>query len=120
MYKRQDLQLWIVKQPGKRTSLQIVRFLDFKQVTECGVNIDLGDQGIADFSGRLVSCEFHDQRHTCTALKNGDEVISSLYERILGRVSVHDIINPTTGKLIVSAGEEITEEQTNSRCGITI
>ena len=42
----------------------------------------------------------------CTALKNGDEVISSLYERILGRVSVHDIINPTTGKLIVSAGEE--------------
>ena len=47
----------------------------------------------------------------CTALKNGDEVISSLYERILGRVSVHDIINPTTGKLIVSAGEEITEDK---------
>ena len=45
----------------------------------------------------------------CTALKNGDEVISTLYERILGRVSVHDIINPTTGELIVSAGEEITE-----------
>ena len=45
----------------------------------------------------------------CTALKNGDEVISSLYERILGRVSVHDIIHPTTGKLIVAAGEEITE-----------
>ncbi|MDE7378780.1 MAG: DNA-directed RNA polymerase subunit beta' [Paraprevotella sp.] len=46
----------------------------------------------------------------CTALKNGDEVISSLYERILGRVSVHDIINPSTGKLIVAAGEEITED----------
>ena len=45
----------------------------------------------------------------CTALKNGDEVISSLYERILGRVSVHDIIHPTTGELIVAAGEEITE-----------
>ena len=45
----------------------------------------------------------------CTALKDGDEVISSLSERILGRVSVHDIINPTTGKLIVAAGEEITE-----------
>ena len=45
----------------------------------------------------------------CTALKNGDEVISTLYERILGRVSVHDIINPTTGELIVAAGEEITE-----------
>ncbi len=45
----------------------------------------------------------------CTALKNGDEVISSLYERILGRVSVHDIIHPTTGELIVKSGEEITE-----------
>ena len=45
----------------------------------------------------------------CTALKNGDEVISTLYERILGRVSVHDIIHPSTGQLIVAAGEEITE-----------
>ncbi len=45
----------------------------------------------------------------CSALKDGDEIISSLGERILGRVSVHDIIHPTTGKLIVSAGEEITE-----------
>ena len=45
----------------------------------------------------------------CTALKDGDEIISSLGERILGRVSVHDIIHPSTGKLIVAAGEEITE-----------
>ena len=45
----------------------------------------------------------------CTALKDGDEIISSLGERILGRVSVHDIIHPTTGKVIVEAGEEITE-----------
>ena len=45
----------------------------------------------------------------CTALKNGDEVISSLSERILGRVSVHDVINPKTGEVIVEAGEEITE-----------
>ena len=46
----------------------------------------------------------------CTALKNNDEVIATLYERILGRVSVHDIIHPNTGELIVAAGEEITEE----------
>ena len=46
----------------------------------------------------------------CTALKNNDEVIATLYERILGRVSVHDIIHPTTGKLIVAGGEEITED----------
>ncbi len=45
----------------------------------------------------------------CTALKNGDEVISSLYDGILGRVSVHDIIHPITGKLICAAGEEINE-----------
>ncbi|WP_028906907.1 DNA-directed RNA polymerase subunit beta' [Xylanibacter ruminicola] len=45
----------------------------------------------------------------CTALKSGDEIISSLSERILGRVSVHDVINPKTGEVIVAAGEEITE-----------
>ena len=45
----------------------------------------------------------------CTALKSGDEIISTLYERILGRVSVHDIINPHTGEIIVNSGEEITE-----------
>ena len=49
----------------------------------------------------------------CTALKNGDEVVSSLGERILGRVSVHDVIHPTTGKLIVASGEEITEDKAN-------
>ncbi len=46
----------------------------------------------------------------CTDLKNNDEVIATLYERILGRVSVHDIIHPTTGDVIVPSGEEITEE----------
>ena len=46
----------------------------------------------------------------CTALKNNDEVIASLSERILGRVSVHDIIHPTTGELLVAGGQEITED----------
>ena len=46
----------------------------------------------------------------CTALKNNDETIATLYERILGRVSVHDIVHPTTGELLVAGGEEITEE----------
>ena len=45
----------------------------------------------------------------CSALKSGDEVISSLAERILGRVSVHNVVNPKTGEVIVEAGEEITE-----------
>ncbi len=47
----------------------------------------------------------------CRALKSGDEIVSSLGERILGRVSVHDIIHPTTGELICAAGEEINEEK---------
>ncbi|MCM1312230.1 MAG: DNA-directed RNA polymerase subunit beta' [Roseburia sp.] len=45
----------------------------------------------------------------CTALKDGDRVVASLAERILGRVSVHDIVNPSTGEIIVASGEEITE-----------
>ncbi len=45
-----------------------------------------------------------------SALKSNDEVVASLYERILGRVSVHDIYHPLTGDLILSSGEEITED----------
>ena len=47
---------------------------------------------------------------SASAVKNNEEVIASLYERILGRVSVHDVQHPTTGDLLVSSGEEITEE----------
>ena len=43
-------------------------------------------------------------------MKNNDEVVASLGERILGRVSVHDIIDPQTGELIVAAGEEIKDD----------
>ncbi len=45
-----------------------------------------------------------------TAIKKNEEVVESLYERILGRTTVHDVFHPLTGELIVSAGEEITEE----------
>ncbi len=44
-----------------------------------------------------------------TAIKNKDEIVESLGERILGRTSVHDIFNPLTGELIIKAGEEIRE-----------
>ncbi len=47
----------------------------------------------------------------CRALKNGDEVISSLYDRILGRVSVHDILDPHTGDVICASGDEIVESK---------
>ena len=45
-----------------------------------------------------------------TALKNNEEVVASLSERILGRTTVHDIYHPLTGKLIITAGEEIIED----------
>ncbi len=48
-----------------------------------------------------------------TAIKSKDEIVESLGERILGRTSVHDIFNPLTGKLIIPAGEEITEDIAN-------
>jgi DNA-directed RNA polymerase subunit beta' len=44
-----------------------------------------------------------------TAIKNNEEVVESLFERILGRTAVHDVYHPLTGELIVSSGEEINE-----------
>ncbi|MDE6630947.1 MAG: DNA-directed RNA polymerase subunit beta', partial [Bacteroidales bacterium] len=53
----------------------------------------------------------HTQRGLiATALKKNDDVVESLYERILGRTTIDDVIHPQTGKLIVKAGEEITED----------
>ena len=45
-----------------------------------------------------------------TALKNNEEIVESLYDRILGRVSLNDIYHPLTGELIISSGQEITED----------
>ncbi|MDE7376394.1 MAG: DNA-directed RNA polymerase subunit beta', partial [Muribaculaceae bacterium] len=45
----------------------------------------------------------------CREIKNNDEVVASLGERILGRVTVHDIVDPQTEEIIVRAGEEIND-----------
>ena len=50
----------------------------------------------------------------CRALKDGDDIISTLGERILGRVSVHDVVNPHTNEIIVKSGEEITEDKADA------
>ncbi|NTW32720.1 MAG: DNA-directed RNA polymerase subunit beta', partial [Bacteroidetes bacterium] len=47
---------------------------------------------------------------TSTALKNNEDIVESLSDRILGRTSLHDIYNPLTGELIIAAGNELTEE----------
>ncbi len=46
-----------------------------------------------------------------STVKKGEEIVETLYDRILGRVSVHDVYHPQTGELIVASGEEITEEK---------
>ena len=45
-----------------------------------------------------------------TALKKNDEIVEPLYDRILGRTSVHDIYMPESDNLIVAAGELISED----------
>ena len=50
----------------------------------------------------------------CSDIKKNDEVVASLGERILGRVSVHDVVNPATGEVIVMAGQEIREDQVSA------
>ena len=44
-----------------------------------------------------------------TALKKNDEIVEPLYDRILGRTSVHDVYLPDSDKLIVPAGDVISE-----------
>ena len=44
-----------------------------------------------------------------TALKKNEEVVETLGERILGRVTLHDVVNPLTNEIMVKAGEQITE-----------
>jgi len=47
---------------------------------------------------------------TTSALKKNEEVVETLYDRILGRTTLHDIYHPQEGELILSAGEQLTEE----------
>ncbi len=44
------------------------------------------------------------------AIKEGDEIIESLGDRILGRISLDDVVNPMSGEVIIKANEEITED----------
>ncbi len=45
----------------------------------------------------------------CTEVKKNEDVVATLGERIAGRISVHDIIDPISGEIIVNSGEEITD-----------
>jgi len=45
------------------------------------------------------------------ALKEGEDVIESLRDRILGRVALEDVFDPITDEVIVEAGQEVKEDQ---------
>ncbi|TDW95872.1 DNA-directed RNA polymerase subunit beta' [Dinghuibacter silviterrae] len=45
-----------------------------------------------------------------SALKDNEEIVEPLYDRIIGRTSVHDVYDPQTDRLIIKAGQPITEE----------
>ena len=49
-----------------------------------------------------------------TALRKNDDIVEPLYDRILGRTTVHDIYHPDTEELIANAGEVITETVANA------
>ena len=80
-YKKQRMKV------GDQTTINVQLISDSQMLDDCGT-----------LRGLIA-----------TEMKNNEEVVSSLYERILGRVSVHDIQNPLTGELIVSSGDQITE-----------
>ncbi|KAF5048750.1 DNA-directed RNA polymerase subunit beta' [anaerobic digester metagenome] len=45
-----------------------------------------------------------------TVLKEGNEIVQSLAERVQGRFAAEDIVDPVTGKVLVNAGEEISNK----------
>ncbi|HTJ11003.1 MAG TPA: DNA-directed RNA polymerase subunit beta' [Dinghuibacter sp.] len=45
-----------------------------------------------------------------SSLKDNEEIVEPLYDRIIGRTSVHDVYDPLNDKLILKAGDHITEE----------
>src|SRR5690606_15654149 len=47
---------------------------------------------------------------TVSEIRDGDEVIEPLEDRIVGRMALRDIVHPETGELLVAADQEITEE----------
>jgi DNA-directed RNA polymerase subunit beta' len=45
------------------------------------------------------------------ALKENEDVVEPLLDRIVGRTSLHDVVDPVSLELIVAAGDEITEDK---------
>ena len=59
---------------------------------------------------REVDCGTKETTETF-AIKDGNEVIEVLYDRIVGRYTIDPIVNPTTGEVIVEADSMIKEDE---------
>ncbi|HNW54817.1 MAG TPA: DNA-directed RNA polymerase subunit beta', partial [Bacteroidales bacterium] len=70
-----------------------------RRLVDVAQDVIISEPDCGTLRGRLTS-----------ALKKNEELVESLYDRILGRVTLHDIYHPHTGALIASAGDELTEE----------
>jgi DNA-directed RNA polymerase subunit beta' len=55
-----------------------------------------------------------------SALKDNEDIIEPLADRIEGRTTLHDVINPVTNELIIQAGEEVSQDIAKmiDQCGI--
>jgi len=78
---------------------------------------------LVDVSHNVIVRDFDcgtDEGVEVSAFVDGKEVIEPLNQRIEGRTALTDVVNPQTGEVIVSQGEEITEKQANEivGCGI--
>ncbi len=70
-----------------------------RRLVDVGQDVIISEPDCGTLRGRVTS-----------ALKKNEELVESLYDRILGRVTLHDIYHPHTGELIASGGSELTEE----------
>ena len=70
-----------------------------RRLVDVAQDVVVNEEDCGTLRGQIVS-----------ALKDNEEVVESLSERILGRVSVHDVYDPITEELYVESGSEISEE----------
>ncbi len=70
-----------------------------RRLVDVGQDVIISEPDCGTLRGRVT-----------TALKKNEELVESLYDRILGRVTLHDIYHPHSGELIAVAGNELTEE----------
>src|SRR6056300_1196689 len=87
-----------------------------------GARKGLADTALKTADAGYLTCRLHDVAQdvivnsvdcgtlrglSVSALKKNEEVVEKLGERIIGRVALHDVINPLTGDVLVPSGEEI-------------